>query len=204
VDNQDYCQENSIDLIIGAIQGKPSRYDFTQDENGQVSVTDLTTNTSVEVRSVESRKEGTDRKWGFMTENNKYRYFTQKEIDTCLLRKQIAARPQTELNRRNNVEATIFQLGYHYPNNKSRYRGLIKHKMWANARCLWINFVRINNFIAGGGSDCVQKVKNQWIFSWFCAKNEKIWFTMPNFSIFLLKPFKTINIVPVGVLKASI
>lgn len=62
--------------------------------------------------------------------------------------KKISSIPQQILNIRNNVEATIFQLGFHYPNDKSRYRGLIKHKMWAHIRCLWINFVRILNFNA--------------------------------------------------------
>jgi hypothetical protein len=185
VDNQDYCQENGIDLVIGAIQGKPSRFDFTQDENEQVTVTDLTTNTSVEVRQVESRKKGAEPKWAIRTENNKYRYFTKKEIDTCLLHKQIAARPQTELNRRNNVEATIFQLGYHYSNDKSRYRGLIKHKMWANARCLWINFVRISNYVAVGGSKCVQKAKNQLVLPLFLLKFVKIRFVMSPAKIIL-------------------
>jgi hypothetical protein len=167
-DNQNYCKENDIDFITGAIQGKQSRYDITQDETtGEVTVTDLTTNTEVEVRQVTSRKEGAEPKWAIKTEDNKNRYFTQKEIDTCLLRKQIASRPQADINRRNNVEATIFQLGYHYSNNKSRYRGLIKHKMWANARCLWINFVRIFNFIAGGVSKCEQKVKKQSVLIFF-------------------------------------
>jgi hypothetical protein len=41
------------------------------------------------------------------------------------------------------VEASLFQLGYHYPNDKTRYRGLLRHKLWANIRCLWVNFVRI-------------------------------------------------------------
>jgi len=185
VDNQDYCQENSIDLIIGAIQGQPSRYDITMDENGQVTVTDLTTNTNVEVREVETRKEGAEPKWAIKTGNGKYRYFAKKEIDTCLLRKQIAKRPQSELNRRNNVEATIFQLGYHYPNDKSRYRGLIKHKMWANVRCLWINFVRISNFIAGGVSKCVQKAKNQVVLPLFVLKFVKMEFTMSPAKVFL-------------------
>jgi hypothetical protein len=203
VDNQDYCQENSIDLIIGAIQGQPSRYDISQDENGSVTVTDLTTNTKVEVRQVEPRKKGSEPKWAIKTENNKHRYFTKKEIDTCLLRKQIANRPQSELNRRNNVEASIFQLGYHYSNDKSRYRGLIKHKMWANARCLWINFVRISNFIAVGGSKCVQTTKNSCIFSCFWGINEKKWFTMSDFFLFLINPIKTINIVSVCVLKVK-
>jgi hypothetical protein len=94
------------------------------------------------------------------TEEGKNRYFTQKEIDTCLLRKQITTRTQSELNVRNNVEAAIFQLGYHYPNSKSRYRGLIKHKIWANSRCIWVNFARIVRHIVKNGAICVQKVKN--------------------------------------------
>jgi hypothetical protein len=172
-DNQDYCRENDIDLVIGAIQGKPSRYDFTQDENGQVTVTNLQTDTQIACRKVESRKEDAPPKWAFRNDQGQNRYFTQKEIDTCLLRKQISARPQAEINIRNNVEATIFQLGYHYPNAKSRYRGLIKHKMWANARCLWINFVRILNFIAGGGSKCVKNVRNRVFLPHFSLKYVK-------------------------------
>jgi hypothetical protein len=146
--NQDYCVENDIDLVIGAIQGKPSRYDLKLDQDNQLTVTDLTTNTPVIAREVECRKEGAERKWAYRMENGKLRYFTQKEIDVCLLRKQIAARPQSELNVRNNVEASIFQLGYHCSNAKSKYRGLIKQKIWANARCLWVNFKRILNFVA--------------------------------------------------------
>jgi hypothetical protein len=179
-DNQDYCQQHNIDLVIGAIQGKPSRYDLKQNESGELTVTDLTTNTEVTVRKVASHKKGTESKWAIRTENDKYRYFTQKEIDTCSLRKQIAARPQAELNRRNNVEATIFQLGYHYPNDKSRYRGLIKHKMWANTRCMWVNFVRIMNYIAGGGSKSVQPIPN-------CVQNVKNWLLL---LLFLLKYVK--------------
>ncbi len=64
-----------------------------------------------------------------------------------MLRKQIAETPIETLQKRNNVEATIFQLGYHYSNAKTRYRGQIKHQMWANIRCLWINFVRILRYI---------------------------------------------------------
>jgi len=164
-DNQDYCQRKDIDLIVSAIQGKPSRYDLALDDNQELIVTDLTTNTPVEVRQVESRKEGNAPKWAIRNEKGILRYFTQKEIDTCLLRKQIAARPQAELNVRNNVEATIFQLGYHYSNDKSRYRGLIKHKMWANVRCIWINFVRISNFVAGGGSIWEQNPQNETFLS---------------------------------------
>jgi hypothetical protein len=162
VDNQEYCrnQQTPVDLVLGAIGGKESRYDLCLDDHDQLVVTDLTTNTIVEVRQVKTRKEDTSPKWAIKNEKGQNRYFSQKEIDTCLLRKQIGARTQEELNVRNNVEATIFQLGYHYSNAKSRYRGLVKHQMWANVRCLWINFVRITNFVAEGGSKCVQNVKN--------------------------------------------
>jgi hypothetical protein len=43
------------------------------------------------------------------------------------------------------VEATIFQYSFHIRNNKTRYRGLIKHKLFAFAKCLWMNLSRITN-----------------------------------------------------------
>jgi len=177
VSNQDYCKEKGIDLIVSAIQGKPPRYDLSMDENEQLIVTDLKTNIKLPVRAVKSRKEDADPKWAIETEEGKFRYFTKKEIDTCSLRRQIAQRTPEELNRRNNVEATIFQLGYHYPNAKSRYRGLIKHKIWANARCLWVNFVRIMKYIAAGGYKCVQNVKNRlWLSDfWLIFVKMRCW-----------------------------
>jgi hypothetical protein len=178
VSNEEYCQEKSIDLIVSAIQGKPSRYDLSLDEEGGLTVTDLQTNEIIPSRKVESRSNGDQSKWGIKNEKGKYRYFTQKDIDTCLLRKQIAARPQAELNVRNNVEATIFQLGYHYRNDKSRYRGVIKHRIWANIRCLWVNFVRILNFIVCRGANCVQRAEHQLNLSEFSLEFNKIAFVI--------------------------
>jgi hypothetical protein len=185
VENQGYCKGNEIDLIVGAIQGKSSRYDLSYDENGDLVVTDLETNTVVPVRRAETRKEDAEPKWAIHNDKNKLRYFTQKDIDTCLLRKQIAARTQAELNLRNNVEATISQLGYCYSNAKSRYRGLIKHKMWANIRCLWINFVRIANFVVSSSSNYAQKFKNRKTTPCFCTQNLKNWLIPPQFIQFL-------------------
>jgi hypothetical protein len=164
VDNQAYCKSKFIDLIIGAIQGKQSRYDLSLGENGILIVTDLQTNTILPSIAILSGKNKDIPKWKIKTDNGITRYFTQKDIDTCLLRKEIALRPQKELNVRNNVEATIFQLGYHYSNDKSRYRGLIKHKIWANLRCLWINFVRIMNFLVNNRENYAQILKKLSIF----------------------------------------
>ncbi|HBE39779.1 MAG TPA: transposase [Bacteroidales bacterium] len=143
-DNQEFCKDNEIDLYLHAIQGAKSRYQFNFSENGELSVFDTITNEIVGSKTIIS-KEGTV-KWRIKTEKA-YRYFTQKDIDGYLVRKQIAETPVETLQFRNNVEATIFQLGYHYPNAKSRYRGEIKHQMWANIRCLWVNFVLILRYI---------------------------------------------------------
>jgi hypothetical protein len=135
--NQEFVLDREAQLFLNAIQGAKPGYDLELDENGVLTVTDL--KTEVVVEAVKLKK---SEKWRIKTASQ-YRYFTAKEIITCRLRKKIAAIPQEILNIRNNVEATIFQLGYHYSNDKTRYRGLIKHKMWANLRCLWVNFVRI-------------------------------------------------------------
>jgi hypothetical protein len=144
VDNQKYCKDNEIDLYLHAIQGAKSRYQFNFSENGELSVFDTIANEIIGSNKIIS-KDGTE-KWRIKTDKA-YRYFTQKDIDGYLIRKQIAETPIEILQFRNNVEATIFQLGYHYPNAKSRYRGEIKHQMWANIRCLWVNFVRILKYI---------------------------------------------------------
>lgn len=135
--NQEFVAKKNAELILNAIQGPKGRYDLEMDENGILTVKDLKTEMTVEALKMKNGE-----KWRIKTDEH-YTYFTDKEIKACLLRKKIESIPQEVLNIRNNVEATIFQLGYHYPNDKTRYRGLIKHKMWANIRSLWINFVRI-------------------------------------------------------------
>jgi hypothetical protein len=141
-DNQLFCRENEIELYLHAIQGREGRYKLELTD-GKLSVLDTITEQIID-NQVINDKEGAVT-WRIRTEKG-LRYFTQKNIDACLLRKKIAGTPASELQKRNNVEATIFQLGYHYANAKSRYRGLARHQMWANIRCLWVNFVRIVNY----------------------------------------------------------
>ena len=142
VDNQHFCKDESIELYLHAIQGAKGRYTLDFLEN-KLTVFDAKTNENIDSKEIMT-KEGVT-KWRIDTENG-YRYFTQENIATCLIRKKIQETPIEILQKRNNVEATIFQLAYHYPNAKSRYRGLIKHQMWANIRCFWVNFVRILNY----------------------------------------------------------
>jgi len=142
--NQTFCKDNEIELYLHAIQGAKGRYQFIVLKNGELSILDTKTNEIIESSKLSCKNDIT--KWRIETVKG-YRYFTQKNVDTYLIRKKIAETPIETLQFRNNVEATIFQLGYHYSNAKSRYRGLIKHQMWANIRCLWVNFVRILKYI---------------------------------------------------------
>ncbi len=143
-DNQQYCKDNEINLYLHAIQGAKSRYQFNILENGELSIFDTINNEIAEYKMITGKNNAN--KWRIKTEKG-YRYFTQKDIDGYQLRKQIDETPIETLQMRNNVEATVFQMGYHYPNAKTRYRGEIKHQMWANIRCLWVNFVRILKFV---------------------------------------------------------
>jgi hypothetical protein len=163
--NQEFCIENGIDLYVNAIQGAKGRYDLTTEKQGEVIITDTITGKQVETTKKINKKRETQ--WIIKTEKG-YRYFTQKHIDTCNLRKKVADIPVEVLNKRNNVEATLFQLCYHYPNAKSRYRGQIKHQMWASMRCIWLNFVRIANYITKTGAKasffgqmCEKTINNQ-------------------------------------------
>lgn len=142
--NQLFCQDNEMNLYLHAIQGAKGRFQFFLMENGEYSIMDTQTSELMPATKFISKNDIT--KWR-ITVDKKYRYFTQQYIDNCLIRSKIEDTPVETLQKRNNVEATIFQLGFHYPNDKSRYRGLIKHQMWANMRALWVNFVRIAKFL---------------------------------------------------------
>jgi hypothetical protein len=139
-DNQQFCTDNDIDLHLHAIQGAKGRYALALLEDGSLSVFDTKTNEQMEVTKIKGKND--IEKWRIKTANG-YRYFIQKDIDTSIVRKKIEQEPIEVLQKRNNVEATIFQIGYHYSNAKSRYRGWARHQMWANMRCIWVNFVRI-------------------------------------------------------------
>ena len=96
---------------------------------------------------MKSLKNPEEKTWKIKTDDKKWRYFTREHIRTSLLRQKLQETSIEELSRRNNVEATIFQMGFHYSNNKSRYRGLAKHKLWAYSRALWVNFVRLQKYV---------------------------------------------------------
>jgi len=149
VENQEYCQNNDMNLLLTAMQGATPRYEVKLDEqdNNILIVTDNKTGNTQQAQQVKTRKDPTLKKWKIKTDEGKYYYFDMESVRAAALRQKLKDIPIGETNIRNNVEATIFQLGYHYSNDKSRYRGLAKHKLWAYSRSLWINFVRIMKYV---------------------------------------------------------
>lgn len=118
-----------------------------------LQVTDNHTNTKIPVTITKNNR------YRIKTETS-YRYFTEKEIESCRLRKQVEELPKEIRNKRNNVEASIFQLAHRLRKDKTRYRGKFKNKIWAILRSLWVNFVRITNNLKKAGANSQVDVKN--------------------------------------------
>lgn len=76
-------------------------------------------------------------------EGHPWRYFTEEDVANSELRQKIESLPLEDQRMRNNVEASMFQYSFHTRNNKTRYRGLAKHRMHAFARSMWMNFRRL-------------------------------------------------------------
>ena len=104
-DNQRFCKDQNIELHLHAIQGAKGRYKLDLLEDGNLSVIDTLTKQQVESHIIKNKKGVV--KWSIKAENG-YRYFTQNEVDNYLIRKKIEETPVEILQKRNNVEATIF------------------------------------------------------------------------------------------------
>ena len=149
IENQEFCDQENKELLLTAMQGAEPRYDLNLDKDNPDNLTVFDRNTSkyIDAQTIKSRKDPNKKRWKIINDKGKPRYFDLENVRTSLLRQKLRKLPPDETNIRNNVEATIFQLGYHYSNDKSRYCGLDKHKLWAYSRSLWINLVRIVNYI---------------------------------------------------------
>lgn len=139
--NRKFADEQDIALITGGLQGNHSRFDLEQTDATTLEVTDKHTGEVINAIPVKNDK------WKISVINKKgkktWRYFGKEQIDNAQTKKKVESVPFEKRKRRNNVEATIFQYCFHTRNNKTRYRGLIKHKMQALARCAWINVRRL-------------------------------------------------------------
>jgi len=141
--NQEYCKEKGIEWVLRGIQGKPSKYDLSYDGEGNLVVVNKESGERLEAKRSKRQTVEAPERWVVQDGEKRPIYFERKDVETCELRKRLEKIPKERLDIRNNVEATIFQVGYHYRGDKSQYRGLIKHLMWGVSRFIWVNFRRI-------------------------------------------------------------
>ena len=142
-DNDQFCKK--IDMVYTGIKGFLPRHDLEMTQDGLI-VTDMQTGECIKATLAKKLKNAKEDVW-FIDSPEGRVYFRQQAIRTSLLRRVMKGRSSEELKKRNNVEATVFQLSYPLRNNKTKYRSLIKHQVWAICRCMWINLVRIKNFL---------------------------------------------------------
>lgn len=130
-----------VNGVFTGIQGHHGKYALDESDGDTVRITDTRTG---EVYEAKRTRSGALR-IPYPGDRSKYkwRYFLPKQLESMRSRKRMDDIPQTEKNKRNNVEASIFQLCFHTRNNKTRYRGKRKHELWALARCSWINLRRL-------------------------------------------------------------
>jgi hypothetical protein len=142
-DNDEFCKD--IDMVYTGLQGFEPRFDLEMTPKG-LMVTDKQTGEQMPATLAKKRKETSEDLW-FLKKPERTYYFSQQAIRAAELRKIMKNRPVEDRHKRNNVEASIFQLSLHLRNNKSKYRRQFKLQIWTYCRCLWINLVRIVNFI---------------------------------------------------------
>jgi hypothetical protein len=144
--NQEECCRKGVDFIISNLSGEPSKYDLEVDAEENLIVTDLSTGEIIPSIKIKRHDPEAPPEWKIEIGKGKYRKFTQSNVETNKVRKQINLRSKEEINIRNNVEATISQVIYPFSNDKSVYRRLFRNKVWAKARCMGINCRRIIKF----------------------------------------------------------
>ena len=141
--NDEYCE--NIDMVYTGIQGGKPRYELEMTHYGLIA-TDTQTGETIKATLVKKNKKSKEDRWKITTAQGNH-YFSQLAIRASQIRRTMKQRSIEELQKRNNVEATIFQLSLFLRNGKAKYRGLLKQQSWTLCRCLWINLVRIMNFL---------------------------------------------------------
>ena len=141
--NREFAKNhNGLQLKTGKMQGG-CRWELIPHDKDGLTVIEIATGNTYEAVKAVTRQ--SNRKRWRIPWNNKtgWRYFEDKNIQAYLTRRQIESLLLEEQHKRNNVEAAMFQYSFHTRNGKTRYRGLLKHRMHAYSRCMWMNLRRM-------------------------------------------------------------
>lgn len=193
--NDDFCE--NIDMVFTGIQGAVSRYDLQMAPEG-LQVTDKQTGECLLATPAKKLKISKEDRWFIRTGKDKV-YFNQQAIRTSNMRRTMKQRPLEESQKRNNVESTIFHVGYTLRNSKSKYRGLIKNQAWAICRCLWVNLVRIVHFLEQTCQRTAQKSRNTAVLLnfWISSAIQRTCYPKltKQISFFCFNPFLLIKLI---------
>ncbi len=138
--NIEYAEDNHKDFHFSGMQSTSPRFAYRYKPN-QLEVIDTKTGA---VKEALEYKPG---KYKALFPDRCH-YFTDKEIQSYQQRQKIDQMPEDIRKRRNNVEASLFQMSCFTRNKKTRYRRLYPHRLWAFCRAAWMNLVRIIHYLA--------------------------------------------------------
>lgn len=190
-DNREFAKSHThegdkgMELMTGKMQGG-ARFDLYLDGE-ELRVVDKQTGEMM--NAVKSKAENYKgnvpmKRWRIPWQKEKgrpWRYFTEKDVAASELRRQIESLSPEDQRLRNNIEAAMFQYSFHTRNNKTRYRGLAKHRMHAYARCMWMNFRRLAIFTC------------KYLFHLICTFPGFIWISVLDHKFFFEKSFGKIS-----------
>ena len=142
--NQGFADSEGIEAVFTGFQGRKGAYDLELSPDGKsLGATKTATG---EKLPTSMTKGGSWRIEDTKDGKKHVRYVKPESVAAAVRRKAQEAIPKAKRWLRNNVEAAMFQLTFHTRNNKTRYRGLMKQKIFALSRCLWVNHVRLALF----------------------------------------------------------
>lgn len=81
---------------------------------------------------------------GVKGRETRYRYYTEERIKNMLALQEVRAK-KIDSGVRANMESTINQV-FHTLKAKSKYTGLMKHRIFVTSRSMWVNCRRIANY----------------------------------------------------------
>ena len=157
-ENSDDDELGHVEMVLSGIQGSPSRFELHLTDEG-LQVTDTQTGRIHQATPVRRHTPQAEPRWRIALENGTKRYFGPREIRASEQRRRLADKAYLERTRmRNNVEASIYQLTHTLKRTKTVYRGLIRTRMWAWGRALWVNMRRISRYISEQASASTQLI----------------------------------------------
>lgn len=145
-DNREFAMLHmGMELLTGKLQGGCRFLLDREPGTDNLKVTDTETGEVMEAVYV-GENERVGKHWrvnlSHVKPTNPWRYFNE-EVRRSELRRKIESLPIEEQNKRNNIEAAMFQYSFHTRNGKTRYRGLFRHRLQAFHRCMWMNLRRL-------------------------------------------------------------